>query len=472
MKRSRWTLGLAAALLATAAFDAAGQCENANTLADIYGPGLPSFPQETRVEIRPDQSNPGARALALAGAFLSSADDATSVVANPAGLGAMVRPAFQLEIRPADLVQYDRFGDGYVNRPDSAGDPYIQKDFAPSIPVFASVVFPVADKLVLAAFFQQFQGGDREVLRNGTGDLASLRRGPCYSTVTTTGAPTQAFALTYDLTGQSKIWRTGASFGFRATYQLTLGGTVYWVNEDRAFLIRGGSALGPDVTTSITSEDDAFGFIIGAQFTPSEKLRLGLVYSHEVGLKEDKAGADELFKETVLPMRLGFGLNFSPSSSLALSLEGVWVGTSAFKDSVNFSQAFREWDSGFFTPGDSGNPRDAKNWEASDSFEARFGLEWSVVQTRTTIFAVRTGYWTVSPSNLRYVGGEAQFVQNRALYDYLRITNPNVDDPWLHHLTGGIGAVFSKKFQVDVGVDWEFAETDAVAFSALVGYTF
>lgn len=463
MKTTRWTLGLAAALLATAAFDAAGQCENAFTLADMYGASTPVLPNDFRVEIRPDQSNPGARALGLGGAFLSSADDATSVIANPAGLGAMVRPAMQIEVRPADQVQYDRLPDGYSADPRNPGEPFIQNDFSSGFPpFFASFVIPVADKLVVAAFYQKFMSADRTVDRGG-----SPSRGPCYSTVAPiSGAAIAAYPDTYILNDRSEVWRAGASVGFRATYQLTFGATVYYAKESRDFTVTGGNPLNPGAgrVEPYGSNDGKPGFILGVQYTPTENLRLGAVFSSEVDLIEE----ERINKALVLPMRIGLGLNVSPSSSLSLSLEGVFVGSSAFAKEVNYARGFSTWAA---FPG-AESPAIAGNWDSDDSFEARFGLEWSVVQTRTQIFALRAGYYGISPSNVRYTAGEATTVFNRALYDYVRYSYPNVNDPWLHHVTGGLGAVFNKKFQIDVGADYEFAETKALAVSMLLGYTF
>ena len=44
-------------------------------------------------------SNPGARSLGFAGAFVALADDATAAWANPAGLVQIVRPEVSLELR-------------------------------------------------------------------------------------------------------------------------------------------------------------------------------------------------------------------------------------------------------------------------------------------------------------------------------------------------------------------------------------
>src|SRR6188474_3630014 len=44
-------------------------------------------------------NNPGARALGMGGAFVGVADDATAVVANPAGLVILQRPELSAEVK-------------------------------------------------------------------------------------------------------------------------------------------------------------------------------------------------------------------------------------------------------------------------------------------------------------------------------------------------------------------------------------
>ena len=52
-----------------------------------------------QTSIEPPVVNPGARSLALGGAFVAVADDATAAYANPSGLVQLVRPEISLELR-------------------------------------------------------------------------------------------------------------------------------------------------------------------------------------------------------------------------------------------------------------------------------------------------------------------------------------------------------------------------------------
>ena len=55
--------------------------------------------QESPPSLEFSFSNPGARSMALGGAFVASADDATAAFANPAGLVQLLRPEISLELR-------------------------------------------------------------------------------------------------------------------------------------------------------------------------------------------------------------------------------------------------------------------------------------------------------------------------------------------------------------------------------------
>jgi long-chain fatty acid transport protein len=53
-------------------------------------------------DLRFNLINPGARSLALGGAFVSLADDATAAQANPAGLGFLLKQEYFIELRAID----------------------------------------------------------------------------------------------------------------------------------------------------------------------------------------------------------------------------------------------------------------------------------------------------------------------------------------------------------------------------------
>ena len=99
-------------------------------------------------------NNPGARALGMGGAFVAVADDATAVVANPAGLTILQRPEISAEYK------YTRFRNtinAFTNTPtDGATNTVHDRDFDDSVntPSFFSFVYPT-ERVVLAAFVRE-----------------------------------------------------------------------------------------------------------------------------------------------------------------------------------------------------------------------------------------------------------------------------------------------------------------------------
>ncbi|KAA0254876.1 MAG: hypothetical protein EDX89_08340 [Acidobacteria bacterium] len=460
--------GVLLAVAACAATQAFGQCQDASTVSAFYG-SIFQVPEELRIELKPDLSNPGARALAIGGAFTSSADDATSVVANPAGLGAIVRPTLFAEARPSQVLQYDRFDTGQIDVTQDR-DPFIQKDGQSPPPWFASFVLPLGDKFAVAAFYQQLFGSSRSVDRV-TG--AAAANGPCFETLNPrTGARQNAFVPLYAYEDDTTLSRGGLSAAFRASARFSFGATVYLASESRRTTIKPGWGNGTFenvLPTQVDTSSSKPGYILGVQFTANEWLRFGAVYAGAVKFDaaNDAVPGQTVLRRTVIPARAGLGATIAPSPRFAMTLEGTWVQSSTFLDNTDI-------ENGFEGAVAVGAPQSSvrSNWDQSDTWEARIGLEYSVVQTRTRLFSLRAGFWAESPSNLRFTFPQAQDdLVARAANDAIRALFPDVDDPWLTHVTGGLGAVFNKKFQVDVGVDYE-THTKRLVGSALLGYTF
>jgi long-chain fatty acid transport protein len=99
-------------------------------------------------------NNPGARALGMGGAFVAVADDATAVVANPAGLTILQRPEISAEYK------YTRFRNtinAFTNTTaDAPTNRVHDRDFDDSVntPSFFSFVYPT-ERVVLAAFVRE-----------------------------------------------------------------------------------------------------------------------------------------------------------------------------------------------------------------------------------------------------------------------------------------------------------------------------
>src|SRR5262245_20022840 len=99
-------------------------------------------------------NNPGARALGMGGAFVAVADDATAVVANPAGLTILQRPEVSAEYK---FTRFTNNINAFTNTPDDGSTNSVRsRDFNNSVntPSFFSFVYPT-ERVVLAAFIRE-----------------------------------------------------------------------------------------------------------------------------------------------------------------------------------------------------------------------------------------------------------------------------------------------------------------------------
>jgi long-chain fatty acid transport protein len=429
--------------------------------------------------VRPDLSNPGARALGLGGAFVSTADDATSAVANPGGLGSLVKPQVQVEGRYRQLSEVRQEGTGVINSYAGAvGDGEdVFKD--KSIPVFASGVFPFGDIFVAGLTYQTVYTVNRDVDQvHGAFQpgVPAAPSGPCFQSFQT--PPQRYYTLLRNYHEDAYIYRVGPSFAVRAAPGFSIGVSVFANHEHREQKILVGDALGlfnpfyglpSDV--NLLTESWKVSFILGALLNIGENVRLGASYSSKVAFDDaNKVGntsTEQLrtvaFLPTTLPSRASLGLTFSPSSALSVSVEGVYVFTKEDQP-INVSAI-----SGTVTIPALLNP---DNYKIDSTYEARLGLEWTFLQSRTQKMALRLGGWFEKITALEFVSADRgnTFGETVAL-DSMRIALAPLKTDKLKHGTLGFGMVLNKQWQFDLGGDYEF-ERQTFTGSLLAGYSF
>src|SRR5262245_54342141 len=173
--------------------------------------------EEVFRDFRFNMINPGARSLALGGAFVSLADDATAAQANPAGLSYLLKREYFVELRGVD-------NGGSVaslqdNLPAGAQVSVVtgsQLDDAHNI-TFASAVFPI-HKVTLAV--------SRQIALNN--QATTLTR---FDFDFTGGSPGTA---TLQASGALDVMQTNlnASGGFRVNDALAFGASITWARLD------------------------------------------------------------------------------------------------------------------------------------------------------------------------------------------------------------------------------------------------
>lgn len=154
-------------------------------------------------------NNPGARAAALGGAFVSLADDATAAEANPAGLTAILKPEISFELKS---IQYTRNIFNFDASGAASDFRLVAKDFNDNVvsPSFASVVYPFSN-FTISAF--------RHELVNFTSDYQT--RGAFVP-----GFTDGNFYFAVDNETDIKVINWGAAVGFRLNDRLSIGAAV------------------------------------------------------------------------------------------------------------------------------------------------------------------------------------------------------------------------------------------------------
>ncbi|MEE8526189.1 MAG: hypothetical protein V3T72_19805, partial [Thermoanaerobaculia bacterium] len=240
---------------------------------------------------------PGARSLALGGAFSGLADDATAAVANPAGLIQLSEPEVSVEFRRWEFTNTYFSGGEYVLPPGNTTLPVDD-----SLPVtrgtkstesstegvsFLSFVYP-KDRFAVAVYRTQVTDFESRINPNPI----LIRRDRCSDEVFGSPAPTPttpntpSFARQCNFTGGGEgflaldISSIGIAGAFKFTKGLSLGFTMASFDYQQT-IISGDEAEG-DATKSVRGDDTAVASSIGVLWKPkgfeSGKLSVGFVY--------------------------------------------------------------------------------------------------------------------------------------------------------------------------------------------------
>jgi long-subunit fatty acid transport protein len=233
-------------------------------------------------------STPGARANAMGGAFLATADDATATVTNPAGLISLTRPQFYVEYKNTD-VKVDRLATvnswlpGLHNPTTFSTDINALSFFSASVPVGKRVAVGFTIHQFLN-YQESFHLAPRAVPdANNTSLIFRDAGGLSYA-----DTPVQG-----DVNFQGTSY--GASFAVAVTSQLNVGLTLAESHltardTNTRFNVNFGSTFpanptalseSPIIRTESTINDSAngFGFAVGGLFRPNEKISVGFSYT-------------------------------------------------------------------------------------------------------------------------------------------------------------------------------------------------
>jgi long-chain fatty acid transport protein len=388
-------------------------------------------------------SNPGARSLAMGGAFLGSADDATAAYTNPAGLTRLgLEQQVSLELRHNRFsTQYPAGGSFRTNPFDLGGVQYRRARASDDEVAFLSWVLP-RDTWALALYRHQLLNY-RNAYR--TGEIA-------FDSAQFPETFVRAYAATSDLA----IVNYGLSFAYNLTDQLSLGvGISYYDFDIDTSTERYELGSTSDVANRQQQfgSDNDIGYNIGLLYRGNDQFSVGLSYrsapkfryraqSTFFGLDEPLLTADRSTRFHA-PDMFGIGFSWRASDRLTINLD---------VNRINYGNLSKQIDDAFFSGefAELSDPLLLRQIQARNVFEQRLGGEY-VFDTMRFPLSLRAGVWREQLHKLRFVGDpdSVNFEDRVGAYAESVLFSAGSAET---HVSVGFGLAFPR-FQLDVGYD-------------------
>ena len=388
-----------------------------------------------QIPLQFDFLNPGAKSLALAGAFAGLADDATATFANPAGLLQLGSSEVSIELRGTrtntQFLQAGRLSGTITNQgTDTIQGPFFGETTGhhTGVGFLAAVYSHPSRQWVIAGYRHELVRVDQTYLSNGVFQVDPV---------------TQVSFRELPQEGVREVSITG--YGVAGAYKLgplvSIGGamTAYTFDMNsvfRRFLSDGffgppllnrelsrGTQTGDDVSWAPT-----IGVTIGRSAT-----RFGVVYrrgaSFDFTTVESRAPTrTSVFR---VPDTLAFGGSFRPRPPLLAAFEVTYVRYSRLREDFVTDQALSV---GF-----------PDNFTIDDGVEVHGGIQYAVPSWRF-VPRFRGGVWFDPDHSVHFTPtGNASF--DERMSTALSTGKNQV------HGTGGVGLTFGSHFELNAGFD-------------------
>ena len=405
--------------------------------------------EEGNASLQFNFSAPGARSLAMGGAFIGLADDATAAFSNPAGLVQLASPEVSFEQR------LNNFTTEYVNSGSYTADPfstsgvsYAEAESKTHGPSFLSFVFP-QESWAVAVYRHEFLNYETAFSSRGVTEA--------------NGANIFPFTADIDVS----IINYGLSGAFKISDQLSLGVglnsyTLDLESSTRRFTTFGDSLV--RFSTQQSGGDSGFGFSIGGQYKINDQLQAGLVYrrapefkytasifaGNTPGINFARIDKTAYFDT---PDLFGVGMVYRPTEAWTLALDVSHIA---------YSQLTENMQSNFILDDSGANARAALDpLNVDDGVEVRLGMEYTFTEAKVP-FSLRAGIWRDPEHTVRFDGTPANVGDARAN----AVLFSSGDDEL--HTSVGMGWAF-EKFQLDAAFDAS-ERNEVVSFSGVVRF--
>ena len=394
---------------------------------------------ENFAQLKFNFNNPGARATAMGGAFISIADDATASEANPAGLTTLIRPEFSFELKG---IQYTRNIFNYSSTGTADNFSLAGHDFNNSVvsPSFVSFVYP-KDRFTFSAFRYELVNFESSYFTKGA-FVPGFTDGSNY------------FPVKSDLDMTVTNW--GAAAGFKLNENISVGASfgVSKFNIDSKFS-RYSLAVFDEGTfengTTIDDNDTDVFFNIGLNLKISDNITLGAIYKRrpqftvnqlltQTNFPNDLTARDSI--NFNIPSAFGAGISYRPNDVFTVALDVVDVKYSDLTDNFVLTAARES-----FTPND---------FKADDGVEVHVGAEYVTFYNQLGL-VFRGGFYVEPDNRIKFAGnGNGDFTR-----ETFKILFQDGDSTV--HGTFGLGLLFTENFQLDLAGNLSDSSDEFVA---------
>ena len=390
-------------------------------------------------------NNPGARATALGGAFISLADDATAAEANPAGLTALVRPEFSFECK---ALRFTRTVDNFSHTGTAAQYSLVGKDFTSHVisPSFASVVVPVG-KLTFSAFRHELVNFESSFYTRGS-YVPPLTDGSTFYPVS---ASLEMSVVNYGIAAAMKVSRqvsVGVSAGLSQ------------MNASSLLTRYGVEVFNPSTVLSEDAIDDAaFDFMInaGVLWRPTQRLSIGATFKRRPSFSLEQrfrfisSWRDSVMNRRVnfhVPSSAGVGISYRATDELTFAVDAQRVFYSSLTRDFVTTYSLENT-----APGD---------YTVDDGMEFHAGAEYIFFVSSVGV-ALRGGAYVEPDSRIRFDGVVRDSNDPDRIFARQLAAALYKKGEATVHAAFGIGLVLSQRLQVD------FAGTIAKGVDEAVG---
>ena len=420
----------------------------------VMAPRTLSAQTSVQIPLQFDFINPGAKSLALGGAFIAVADDATAGFANPAGLRELNRPEVSLELRgrglESEFLERGRLS-GPVERQGTdtiAGPQFgVSKDPQAGIAYAAAVYASPLRRWAVAAFRHEVARVDQEFQSNGV-----FQKDP--SEFTSRREPPQAGSREISITSYA------AAGAVEINSRLAAGATlnVYTFELDSAFRrfdtdgFFGEPVLSREIARATqTGEGVSVAPTLGLRGClkrcddrATTSMRWGAVYRHgpsfDLNTETPTGARSGAFR---VPHVMAFGAAVELPNQTGRRMLAVvdvsWIGYSRLLEDFVFDQA---------------RPVGVEdNLYIDDGVEVHAGFQYSPSPEQSRwLPKYRVGVWVDPDHSVGYQvleAGTSAEVRTRDEW----LTTALATSGSAVHVSGGLGLTFSSRFDWNAGID-------------------